>query len=83
MITTSESNAMKTLLLTPKESEALLELLDQAVPESHSAHDSNVLLAVRDKLDDAAGIARWLRENTTCELTLPEFHAVDELLVSP
>ena len=69
MLATTESNATTTLVLTPLECEALLQLLDQAIQRSHPVKRTNALLTALDKLDDDASIAKWLRENATTELT--------------
>ena len=72
MTATRESNCTRTLLLTPLESRTLLDILNQAVQWPESASDLSVLLSARDKLDDADGIAMWLRENVAFELTSRE-----------
>ena len=81
MIATIESSDLRTLVLTPLESKELLELLDQAVGRSGSDDGTNALLSAQDKLDDADGIAGWLRENVAFEPTSQETLAVAEILL--
>ena len=58
--------------LSPWEAAQLLAFLDPRAQGANPHCPAHTLEAVFDRLDDAAALAKWLRENVILELPTPE-----------